>query len=115
MKRFFQLISCVAFVALSTSSFAQTDETKKDKATELVAKITRTCELTPEQSGTLKSLAVNYFAELDALAQDKSTYKEKKAALDRNYDTKLKEIMTAEQYAKMQEMREEQKTKTERK
>ncbi len=115
MKRFFQLISCAALMALSTATFAQTVDAKKDKATDLTDKITRTCELSPEQAGSVKSLAVNYFAELDVLAQDKATYKEKKAEVEKKYEAKLKELMTAEQITKLEEMKASQKAKEEKK
>lgn len=116
MKRFFQLISCAALMALSTASFAQTADAKKDKATELTSKITLACELTPEQAGSVKSLAVNYFAELDAIAQDKSTFRTKKVEVEKKYEAKLKELMTADQIVKFDEMRAaSQKTKEETK
>lgn len=109
MKRFFQLITCVALMAFASSSYAQTVDAKADRASEMTAKITRSLKLTPDQTGSIKSLAVNYFAELDVLAADQTTYEAKKLTLDSSYEEKVKAILTSEQLTHYDELQAKQK------
>ncbi len=115
MKRFLQLISCVALMAAANTSFAQTADAKVDRPSEMTAKFTKALKLTPEQTGSIKSLAVNYFAELDVLAADKETYEAKKIILDSSYDEKVMAVLNAEQITQFNEIKAKQKAKTERK
>lgn len=115
MKRFFQLITCVALMAAANTSFAQTADAKADRPSEMTAKYTRALKLSPEQTGSIKSLAVNYYAELDVLAADKSTYEAKKIELDNAYEVKVKAVLNAEQITQYDELKTKQKAKTERK
>ena len=115
MKRLLQLISCVALMTLANTSFAQTTDTKVDRPTEMTTKLTKALKLTPEQTGSIKSLAVNYFAELDVLAADKENYEAKKLSLDSKYDEKVIAVLNAEQLTQYNEIKAKQKAKAERK
>ena len=115
MKRFLQLISCVALMAAANSSFAQTADAKADRPSEMTAKYTKALKLTPDQTGSIKSLAVNYYAELDVLAANKETYEAKKLNLDSIYDEKVIAVLNAEQITQYNEIKAKQKAKAERK
>jgi hypothetical protein len=115
MKRFLQLISCVALMAVANTSFAQTADAKADRPSEMTAKYSKALKLTPDQTGSIKSLAVNYYAELDVLAADKATFEAKKIELDNAYEVKVKAILNAEQITQYDELKAKQKAKAERK
>jgi len=108
MKRFFQLISCAALMALATTSFGQDANAKMSRASDLTSMLTRALNLSPEQSSSIKSMAVNYYAEIDVIAANTETFEEKKKELDKNYDLKLKEILTKEQIEKFEEMKKDE-------
>lgn len=111
MKRFFQLITCVALMAAANTSFAQTADAKADRPSEMTAKYSRALKLSPEQTGSIKSIAVNYFADLDVLAADKATYEAKKVELDAAYEVKVKAILTPEQITEYDALKADRKAK----
>jgi hypothetical protein len=105
MKRFFQLISCVALMAFATTSFAQTGvNAKMERASDLTTSFTTALNLSQEQANTFKTMAVNFYNEIDVLSKDTETFEMKKKELENSYLLKLKEILSKEQIEKLEQM-----------
>jgi Spy/CpxP family protein refolding chaperone len=109
------LLLFIASALVSAAAIAQMDVKKdyKKERTEWETKIKTDLNLTADQSAKFDALNKEYNEKIDAIAMDattdKAALKEKKMALKKEKETKLFEILTAEQQTKYKEIMEKKK------
>jgi len=107
------LISCAFILAASNLSFAQ----KRDRGDgeKQVQKLKTALQLSDEQTAKIQAATTKRMSQIDTIRDGaKKDRKEKmgkaKTAME-EYDAEMKAILTAEQYAKFEEIREDKKDK----
>jgi Spy/CpxP family protein refolding chaperone len=109
------LLLFIASALVSAAAIAQMDVKKdyKKERNEWETKIKTDLNLTADQSAKFDALNKEYNEKIDAIAMDattdKAALKEKKMALKKEKETKLFEILTAEQQTKYKEIMEKKK------
>lgn len=100
------LVLAVLF-AFSTTVFAADSDKKKGKGNDPLAKL----DLNPEQKKAIGAFKKSQAEDRKAAAaiEDKKEKREKTMALTKAYTAKLKEVLTAEQFAKFEKIEAEAK------
>ena len=114
MKSLKSLIVLGLIVMGSTASFAQEErkqKTPEEKAQRMTQKMSENLSLSEEQAAELEGVNIQFVNDLMAVKSDESMEKESKKAklseLKTNHDSKLKEILTEEQYTQYEAAAEE--------
>lgn len=107
------IIGCAFVLALSTVSFAQKQE-RGDKEKQ-VQKLKTELQLSDEQTAKVQAATQKRIAQMgtlkDGAKEERKENRDKmKAAMD-EYDTEMKAILTPEQYAKFDGLRDDKKEK----
>ncbi len=113
MRTFFSTLALVASMSLMAQD-ADMDNDKKtpeERAKHRTEVMTKELGLDAEQVAKVNTINLNfarYMGEVKAIKEDEAR-KGRAAALKSNRDAKLKEVLSAEQYAKMEELRDKKK------
>ena len=112
MKRFFTVAFTFALLGFATQAKAGHAENEK-KAKAESQKLTQELLLTPEQESRVYAIALDFYDQREALKAEKNadTKKQGLTALRNDSKSKMKIVLTYEQYTKWNKMLEEEKAK----
>lgn len=102
MKRLLTLVLTIVLANVAIQTKAATPEVEK-KAKAEVAKMTQQLSLTKEQESKLLPIAIESITQREAIKATKDTEANKRTAvakLKRDIDSKVKTVLTAEQFTK---------------